>query len=196
MGNKPVKEISWNWMETFSGTKFNLVDIDPASFTLADIARSLSMSCRYKGHVHTFYSVAEHCVLLARHAIDQGKNWQEVLTVLLHDAAEAYIGDMVRPAKDQMPQFKDLESRIDAALAVRYNLIYPFPPFLKEWDFRILIDEQFQAMIPSENDWGFGDAPPMGIKLQFWEQSVAEQEFIQLFAFIQRQLKAEGFVGI
>lgn len=83
-------------------------DINPL-----DIASGLSKICRFGGQCRMHYSVAQHSLALA----DMVKE-QPVLRLyaLLHDAAEAYIGDLPRPIKHQLPQFMELEQRIMAAV--------------------------------------------------------------------------------
>lgn len=95
------------WMQTFTGRKVDVQDPDPSMVDIEDIAHSLSMVCRFGGHCRNFYSVAEHSLLvefLGSIRPVQGKlvaagTPQFQLACLLHDAAEAYIGDIVTPVK-------------------------------------------------------------------------------------------------
>lgn len=103
-------------IETFTGQFVNLLNPEAATIREEDIIHGLSMVCRYGGHVKNFYSVAEHSVLvhdlvlrvpLQDIAIDQGLSRGTVafnlrLAALLHDAPEAFIGDMVAPLKYTM----------------------------------------------------------------------------------------------
>jgi hypothetical protein len=107
-----------DWMQTYTGRAFwplapQADDIDPA-----DIAHALSMLCRYGGHVERFYSVAEHCVLMS-YAVPPGY----ALWALLHDATEAYMGDMVRPLKRSMPEYQAAEARLSAVICDRFGLL-------------------------------------------------------------------------
>src|SRR5438093_1391342 len=106
-----------DWMQTYSGAKFypmhpRAEDVDPI-----DIAHSLSLLCRYNGHLDRFYSVGEHCVLMS-----QAVGPENALWALLHDATEAYVGDMVRPLKLQQPSFVEAEDRVMAAICERFGL--------------------------------------------------------------------------
>jgi hypothetical protein len=64
-----------------------------------DIAHHLGMTVRYGGGVRRFYSVAEHCVFVADLLAYQGKSREIIKAGLLHDAAEAYLGDIIAPLK-------------------------------------------------------------------------------------------------
>jgi hypothetical protein len=152
------------WIETWSGQQFFFNDIREDAFRLDDIAHALSMLCRYNGHTGRFYSVAEHCILVADHVflnadkitgqrITPGTAMLMARTALLHDVAEAYIGDMCRPLKAQMPEFKKMEQEIEEVAAKVFNLIYPFPDWLKDLDTRMLVNERRDMMGPSGHTW-------------------------------------------
>ena len=79
MASAPARK--GNWMQTFTGRQFWPADPRADEIDIRDIAHALSMQCRYAGHCTQFYSVAEHCVLLAN-AIPEQKLW-----ALLHDAS-------------------------------------------------------------------------------------------------------------
>ena len=85
------------WIETFTGKHFYPLDPKPEDFDLVDIAHSLANTCRFRGHVRRFFSVAEHSVNVSKLAegIDPGAAVQG----LLHDAAEAYLSDLASPLK-------------------------------------------------------------------------------------------------
>jgi 5'-deoxynucleotidase YfbR-like HD superfamily hydrolase len=88
-------------LETVSGKIIDPEIIDPDSIDIHDIAWSLSRISRFSGHTTTEipYNVAQHCVLVANLMMDDGFNGNIVLYGLLHDAAEAYIGDIPSPVK-------------------------------------------------------------------------------------------------
>ncbi|MDO4254358.1 MAG: hypothetical protein Q4C81_04310 [Kocuria sp.] len=101
---------SWqrgNWMQTYTGRRFYPLDSRPEDVDVVDVAHALSMQCRYNGHVRLFMSVAEHCVLVSRLVPSEHALWG-----LLHDATEAYVGDMVRPLKLHMPEYRAVEDRV------------------------------------------------------------------------------------
>ena len=56
------------FIETYTGRAFYPLDPDPSAVSIIDIAHGLSLQCRYGGQITSFYSVAQHCVLLAVYA--------------------------------------------------------------------------------------------------------------------------------
>jgi hypothetical protein len=165
------------WMETFRGNQFFFKKPFDYQFSDVEISHSLSMQCRYGGHTQRFYSVAEHCCLISDWLLMRGLNPWIAYTGLHHDDAEAYIGDIPRPLKHMLPQFKAMEETIDLAVSAYYRTIYPFPPIIKEADSRILVDERRQAMSDSDNDWGTDGLEPLGVNLRFWSPEVAASEW-------------------
>lgn len=91
---------------------------------LSDIMDGLSKICRYNGQVNTFYSVAEHSVLVSRYAEIMGDT-PAVLPALFHDAHEAYSGDIPTPHKSMIAGAREFEDAYE--LVVREALGLPGP---------------------------------------------------------------------
>lgn len=88
--------------------------------SIIDIAAALSKICRFGGHIPQFYSVAQHSVLVAAMACPELKG-----QALLHDAAEAYLGDVVKPLKVILGKsYKDLEDRFEDVISDRFYRVY------------------------------------------------------------------------
>ena len=114
----------------------DLLDPNPAEFRLVDVARGLSHLARFNGLTPRFYSVAEHSLLCLRIAELDGVDEPSVLrAVLMHDAAEAYLGDVTRPLKALLPDFRRIEERMEAALWHRFDVALPtFKYRVKRYD--------------------------------------------------------------
>lgn len=165
------------WMQTYSGEPFYPLDPWGSEVEIIDIAHALGMVCRYNGHCRRFYSVAEHCVLLS-YTVDP----EHALWALLHDAAEAYIGDMVRPLKHQMPNYMEAEDRLFEAIAAKFNLPGQMPDQVKEHDTRIVVDEREQLMAPSHLPWALLDGcAPLGVTIEGWDPIMAGEKFLARF---------------
>lgn len=107
---------------TRMGDYFNFVDPRPEQVNIVDIAWGLAHTCRFGGHTTSFYSVAQHCVLAAELARAAGASLAVQRDVLMHDASEAYTGDMVRPLKNLLPEFRAIEKRIERVIEDRFGL--------------------------------------------------------------------------
>lgn len=94
------------WMETCGGKPVNPFHIRKEDVDIRTIAHSLSLICRYNGHCRAFFSVAEHCIRVAEVVAPEYK-----LAALLHDAAEAYWGDVIRPLKYNLPVIQEAEEK-------------------------------------------------------------------------------------
>lgn len=175
------------WIETYTGKQFWFLNPRPEMFDIEDIAHALSMVCRYAGHVTRFYSVATHCCLIA----DQFEHDPQThLTALMHDAAEAYIGDMPSPLKQQIPAFRSVEALIEEALAETFGLTYPFPNELKVADLRITMDERQALKSQSTRLWAEDALTPLGVTIPDWSPERAKAEFLDRYDVIQRRCAA------
>lgn len=166
-------------MHTFTGRRFWPLDPRPEDVCVEDIAHALALQTRFGGHCLRFYSVAEHCVHLARAASPDAALW-----LLLHDGSEAYLSDMVRPLKRHMPEYRAIEDRVAWVVYEAFDLDPGMEPAeVKERDCRILIDERAQVMLSTGEAWHYGGATePLGVTLQFWTPEQAEREFLATFA--------------
>ena len=184
--------MSRTWIQTSGGLKFHPLEPKAADVDLYDIARGLAMTCRYAGQVKTaghFYSVAEHCVWVSKHVPRE-----YALHGLLHDSAEAYIGDMVRPLKHrpELAGFRLAEERIELAVAERFGLDWTpeARAAVKAVDDRILVDEIRQVTANPDlylTAGGDGKAgtlaglEPLGVTLWLLPPYAAERLFLTRF---------------
>ena len=122
-----------NAIRTFTGKVFDLKILDPESICIQDIAHALSHVPRFAGHLQEHYSVAQHSVLVSLLVPKEHR-----LAALLHDASEAYIGDMPTPFKKLMPDYKKLEEKLMQAIANKFDFQYPFHPCIKQADAMLL----------------------------------------------------------
>jgi hypothetical protein len=165
-------------MQTYTGGRFYPLDPSPLEVDPVDIAHALSLVCRYGGHVTRFYSVAEHCVLLS-HAVSP----ENALWALLHDAAEAYVGDMVRPLKRMMPAYVDAEDGVLLVIALRFGLEWRpdvpwrMPDEVKEADNRIILTERAALMRPTADVWMEDTLTPLPVTICGWKPAEAEARY-------------------
>lgn len=124
------------FMQTYTGREYHFNELRPDQIDSEDIAHSLSNVCRFNGHCSSFYSVAQHSALVAYIlAYDMGKP-ELSLWGLLHDASEAYVGDMLWGLKHDSDskvgeEFRKVEDRIQVAIAEKFKLPWPMPGEIK-----------------------------------------------------------------
>lgn len=178
-----------HWIQTFTGQKFFPLAPELERLDIRDIARALSMLCRYGGHVQRFYSVAEHCVRIVErlqwlYADRKVQQWG-----LLHDASEAYLGDVVRPVKVQ-PEFglyREAESRLMELVIRKFELLPSEPEVVTALDTEILGTEALALKTPVHPDWSksLPNGMPAAWSLQNsglgWSPTEAEDRFLKLF---------------
>jgi len=117
------------WMETFTGTKFYPMKAEVEDIRIEDIAHSLANICRWGGHTKFHFSVASHSVMLSKLVPPR-----YALEALLHDATEAYLGDIPTPIKKTLPLYEKAEQKLAQAIYKHYKLQYPFPKEVEVFD--------------------------------------------------------------
>lgn len=155
---------------THRGTYFDITDPANSPIDIDDIAHALGHICRYTGHTQSFYSVAEHSVLVSRVVRPD-----LALAGLLHDASEAYITDISRPLKMLLPDYRRIEAAVEEVVLGHFGLSVPLPPEVKVADHAVLLAEQRQVMFNQEGwsddsemaDVTIGCLDPMSAKDQF-----------------------------
>ena len=105
---------------TRSHIMFDPLRPNPQLIEITDIAHSLSMLCRANGHFKSFYSVGQHCINCCNEAAARGYSRRVQLACLLHDGSEAYLSDVTRPVKQELPQYKLIEEPLQDAIWLKY----------------------------------------------------------------------------
>jgi len=142
------------WSQTAHGRMFFPMDPRPEEVHIDDIAHALALQCRFGGSCSRFYSVAEHCVHMARAVSPENAMW-----ALLHDASEAYIVDVPRPIKKHLAGYSSIEQRIMFAVCDKFGLPRTMPREVKQADDAILLAEADQIMGPSRRPGTSRDRP-------------------------------------
>lgn len=126
---------------TWTGKRVNPMYLTPDDIDIVDIAHALARQCRYNGHTHGHLSVARHSLWVAGQLVRSGHPELE-LWGLLHDATEAYIGDMVKPLKiaPEMEAFRRAEDNAEVVICRAFNLVWPMPAEVHEADRAVTVD--------------------------------------------------------
>ncbi len=166
---------------TGSGKYFDYKDPKPSQLDIKDIAQSLSNICRFNGHC-SFYSVAEHSVHCATLAIKTGLPDQDIYAVLMHDAQEAYTGDMCKPLKNIMPEYAELEDRIEKVVQKHFKINNDRPALVKTFDLQMLKAEKAHLFPKDKENWfAFEDVAEVSITIGCWNPDEAAIRFLQLY---------------
>lgn len=165
------------WIQTFTGRRFDLLDPDPDQVDIRDIAQGLSHQCRFNGHCKMFYSVAEHSMLASTAA---SPDRELAKYALLHDAAEAYLGDIVRPLKYLLPAYEEMEFNVWLAIAGRFGLDPRMPPEVKIIDDCLLATERTQVLSPV-GAWECKAEPFPDLHVTFLDPMTARTYFLHTF---------------
>lgn len=131
-----------NTVRTYSGNDVDLLNPDPRTIAIEDIAHHLAKLDRYNGASHFPYSVGQHSLLVSDLLPKQLK-----LTGLLHDATEAYLGDVVSPLKALLPEYRKIESNVYQAVCKAFSIPYPRSKCIKQADRAIMAVEMEQVVM-------------------------------------------------
>jgi hypothetical protein len=175
------------YLQTVSGRFVNPLDPDLDQIDIGDITRALANICRFGGHCRSFYSVAQHSVIVSELVEQRGGDAEDVFAALMHDAAEAYLGDMPHPLKHRSAlgeAYKVAEDHLEQALRVRFN-IKPDVPEIKRAD-RALLATERRAV--SAEDWHWPElegVEPLDLDLTAWPPDEAARAFAARYAELE-----------
>ena len=174
---------------TYTGKLFDIFNPKPDLVCIEDIAHSLANQCRYTGHTKVFYSVAQHSVQMATSAELKG----DPLVRLLHDAAEAYFGDIASPLKRAVwvpdgQTFRSIyaiESNLVEAIGSALSLNLEITPEIKLADRRMLVTE-VRDLMPDHSVWESyrGEYKPLKEKIVPWSPKMAEVLFLKAYRYL------------
>jgi hypothetical protein len=175
-------------MQTYTGVQFYHLDPCPADVQIADIAHALANQCRFAGHTRTFYSVAQHAVLVSLICPAP-----LAMLGLLHDAAEAYLVDVPTPLKPHLPDYHTWEAELLAAITWRFcgQAYRTLPDEIKLADRIMLATEARDLLGPAPAPWTKVLPAPLGERILAWSPADAECRFLWRFHALRAEVEAE-----
>jgi len=170
-----------NYIQTYTGLSFDPTNLSPDSISIEDIAHALAHQCRWRGHCLKYFSVAEHCVLMT-YVVSK----EAAIYALMHDCAEAYMGDCPRPFKPLFPNFREIEQQVRRTIDVKLGLDIPNNDIIEEIknaDLRMLATERHFNLKYTGLEWTVlnGVKPYENFRLGFWTPEQAEFYFLNTF---------------
>lgn len=178
------------WIQTHSGQE---IDLEKPHFdtSIEDIAHALSNTCRYNGHSIKFYSVAEHCYWASKICAPE-----IALECLLHDAGEAYLGDVIYPIKQELVMERMFEQKQEGEVPVslqefetsileiifhNFDLQFPCPSGVHEADMTMLATEMMQVAPHIDTKHMPRRLRPAKISLRCWGPAIAKHQFLERY---------------
>lgn len=145
-------------------------------YRIEDIAHALSHICRFTGHTRWFYSVAQHSVHVAELVPPEYR-----LEALMHDASEAYLGDVSSPLKAMLPDYHAIEKVVEMRIAAKFGLPLKQTPAVKIADMRMLVTERRDLLPTGEPGYVWPMFEPAPWRIDPWPSEFAKQKFAERF---------------
>jgi hypothetical protein len=169
-----------SWIQTFSGRKFSLIDPQPEDVDIGDVIDALGKIVRFGGHCHGTYTVLQHSVHVAELC-----NQEFRFDGLMHDAPEAYYGDITRPMKIVLRELSngrtdEWMARIDRVVSEALGYQWPTPEAVKYVDAIMLASEARDLMGPPPEPW-VALPPPVTWTVEPWGGRQTYSRFVELY---------------
>lgn len=184
------------WTETYSGLRVELASPQVRDIEIVDIAHALSLQCRFNGNCVAHYSVAQHSVHVMEVIRDQyltpGAEFFDdnnlLFAGLMHDAAEAYLGDLITPLKQMPgigPAYKKIEYDFNAVIFARFGIAWSedTDDIVSSVDQIMLATEARDLMSTEGRDWDLDPGyPPLDdLTIEPWPAEIAKKRFLESF---------------
>lgn len=166
-------KINPNAILIHSGILFDVFNPKKEDVNIIDIAHALSHICRYGGHCPKYYSVAQHSVLCSLHSGTP----KEQMEFLMHDSSEAYLMDLPRPIKRNMPNYVIIEESLLEVIFDKYNLSYPLSKRIHEVD-NLLLHFEYDNFYTNPNP-----------NFEFWTPEEAKAKFLARYNELKTQIE-------
>ena len=163
----------------------NLLDIQPEDIDIKMIATSLGRQARWNGNGRGFYSVAEHCVVMSKFVPDN-----IALACLLHDAHEAFTGDIIRPFKKLIENVvEDVQANIDETVCKVFKVEYSesIKAQVLHADNQMLVREWTHVMANHGCPDGYEKYEPFQFHPMYWPAEMARDMFIKRFVKLTKE---------
>lgn len=176
----------YDYIGTYSNKKYHFLNPSIDEVCIEDIARALSMNCRFSGHISSFYSVAEHSCIIADIILRETGDLGQALSALLHDASEAYLTDVPRPIKPYLNGYSEIERKAELIIQQKFN-IKPMSKRTKYIDTHI-VGIEAKLLFKHVPEWA-SDFDHVDIKINSWSPKQAKRIFLDKFTLLSEAIK-------
>jgi hypothetical protein len=176
MANKKTDRVG-GWIQTLTGKSFYPLDPRPEDIDIYDIIHSLSLQCRFAGHCTSFYSVAQHSVLVSLVCKPE-----DALFGLIHDASEAFLVDIPRPLKQMQAfaEYRKIEKNLMNVICGVFKLPPEEPESVKWADMKMLATEARDLTVTEGRGWAT-QVEPYEFHIEPWSPEIARIKFTSRF---------------
>ena len=133
--------------QTYSGKLIDFNNVRAEDIDIRDIAHGLAHITRFGGQAQNHITVAEHSLTVASLVPDRYK-----FNALMHDSAEAYLGDIPKPLKNLLPDYTRIEKYLMQIIAAKFDFEYPLPRIIKEADMQAIRQEWAENVLSSREE--------------------------------------------
>jgi uncharacterized protein len=168
-----------NGINLVSGGYFCFDTPENSLFTVEDVALNLSHINRFTGSSEQPYSVCQHSIYVSLLFEDKTL----ALQGLMHDAVEAFLGDVSQPLKRLLPDYRKIELECEAAICKKYGIDFPFDPRVKDSDNSVFVAERrdLQPKAPQGLVYNGKVVQPAPFKIVPWSAEKSRKEFLKRF---------------
>lgn len=152
-------------IRTNSGLFINVFEPTKDVIAIEDIAHALASVPRFGGHLNRHYSVAQHSVM----CMMEVASLEDKKAALMHDASEAYLGDIPTPIKARLPEYKVCEHNLMLMIADKFGFEYPLNEAVKEIDARMLQIE-WENLVLNDSKY-----------FECWDHATAKEIFLKMY---------------
>ncbi|MGN0346001.1 MAG: hypothetical protein ACI4DU_01830 [Lachnospiraceae bacterium] len=181
-----------NYLKTYTGYHVDPLNPKEEDIHIRDIAHALSLNCRGNGQTSHFYSVAQHCINCAKEAKYRNYSPDIQLGCLLHDAAEAYLSDLIRPIKQMMDGYQKMEENFLNVVINKYGLSHLTVDDwekIKEVDDDLLMYDLVELLNEPLPESGYHIMHTPDISFRPFDE--VEREYLELFSGLKNDVLQE-----
>lgn len=152
-------------IRTNSGLFINVFEPTKDVIAIEDIAHALASVPRFGGHLNRHYSVAQHSVM----CVMRVTSLEDKKAALMHDASEAYLGDIPTPIKARLPEYKVCEHNLMLMIADKFGFAYPLNEVVKEVD-AVMLEIEWENLVLNDSK-----------DFECWDHAKAKKTFLEMF---------------